>query len=146
MADKPFALIVEDTEANRTFFERLIQQAGFQVKGVSSGTAALAEAENASSLALAVIDMQMPDISGLELTMRLRRMHPQACLIVATMYDDISLVSSAFLKGCNIYLVKPHGFMELFKRLTTLGSAGIVAEGPVIIDQYGPRPFKGIPG
>ena len=139
---KKQALIVEDTAANRMFFERLLMQAGFEVVGVETGQAALEQAEAMDNLHLAVLDMEIPDINGLELTVRLRKQYPDACIIIATMHDERSLMQSAFDKGCDVFLVKPHGFMELFKRLTTEGSAGLHANRPLIIDQFGPRPFE----
>lgn len=141
MLDK-VALIVEDTEANRIFFERLVTQAGFTVKGATTGSEALGVAAGVDNLALALIDMEMPDISGLDLTHRLRQQFPNICLVVATMHDEYSLIESAFVHGCDVFLVKPHGFIELFKRLTTLGTAGIRKAGPLVIDQYGPHEFK----
>lgn len=135
------ALIVEDTPANRDFFERLLTQARYEICGVRSGREALDAAAKFERLDLAVVDMQIPDMSGLELILHLRRMHPDVCLVIATMHDERSLMESAFARGCNIFLVKPHGFMELFKRLTTQGAAAIRSDVPVVIDQYGPRPF-----
>jgi CheY-like chemotaxis protein len=138
------ALIVEDTAANRIFFERLLQQAGFEVVSVESGKEALHKASEYPSIALALIDMEIPDINGLELTYRLRMIFPDICIVVATMHDERSLMQSAFDKGCDVFLVKPHGFMELFKRLTTEGTACIRENRPVVIDQYGPRAFKAL--
>jgi CheY-like chemotaxis protein len=139
---KKQALIVEDTAANRIFFERLLIQAGFEVVGAETGQAALEQAKAMEHLSLAVLDMEIPDISGLELTVRLRKKYPDACIIIATMHDERSLMQSAFDKGCDVFLVKPHGFMELFKRLTGEGSEGLHAHRPMIIDQFGPRSFQ----
>jgi len=139
---KKQALIVEDTAANRMFFERLLIQAGFEVVGAETGKAALEQANAMETVSLAVLDMEIPDINGLELTVRLRKQYPDACIIIATMHDERSLMQSAFDKGCDVFLVKPHGFMELFKRLTTEGSAGLHSNRPLIIDQFGPRPFE----
>lgn len=141
MSEK-IALIVEDTEANLIFFERLIAQAGFTVKTATTGSEALKIANHTDHLALALIDMEMPDTNGLDLTLLLRQKHPNACLIVATMHDDYSLIESSFARGCDVFLVKPYGFMELFKRLTAQGAVGIRKAGPIVIDQYGPHEFK----
>lgn len=135
------ALIIEDTDANRLFFERLLTQAGFKVQGVASGKAALETAAGLTDLALAIIDMEMPDISGLDLTTRLRKLFPETCLVVATMHDETSLMESAFSRGCDVFLVKPHGFMELYKRLTSMGAVGLHLARPLVIDQFGPREF-----
>lgn len=136
------ALVIEDTPANRDFFDRLMQQAGFSTHTASSGEAALETASALDELQVAIIDMQMPDISGLDLTLHLRNAFPTACLIVATMYDERLLMESAFLKGCNVFMVKPHGFVELFKRLTIAGHEALIAASPMVIDQHGPRSFQ----
>lgn len=136
------ALIVEDTEANRTFFERLLVQAKFEVVSAARGREALEIMEELKELALALVDMEIPDMSGLLLTSQIRRRHPNCCIVIATMHDEPALMESAFSKGCNVFLVKPHGFMDLFKKLTTIGPERMCGEGPVIIDHYGPRSFK----
>jgi two-component system, sensor histidine kinase and response regulator len=138
------ALVVEDTTTNRIFFERLLQQAGFEVIGVASGKDALQKAHESASLSLALIDMEIPDINGLELTYRLRMRFPDMCIVIATMHDERSLMQSAFDKGCDVFLVKPHGFMDLYKRLTTEGAAAVHEQRPVVIDQYGARVFKAL--
>lgn len=144
MAEKNdlIALVVEDTDANRIFFERLMTQAGFRVLSAANGRHALELVADLPELALAIVDMEVPDVTGLELTSRLRRHFPAACIVVATMHDEPSLMESAFTRGCDVFLVKPHGFMELFKKLTSEGGAGLRQAAPLVIDQYGPRGFK----
>ena len=61
---------------------------------------------------------------------------------MATMHDGRDLIEEAFAAGADVYLVKPHGFMELFKRLKETGS-DMSELRRLIIDQFGPRPFKG---
>ena len=85
--------------------------------------------------------MEIPDITGLEMTVRLRKRYPDTCIVVATMHDERTLMDSAFSRGCDVFLVKPHGFMELFKRLTGDGSQVLHQNRPLVIDQYGPRKF-----
>ena len=135
------ALVVEDTPANRDFFERLLAQAKYTACGASTGKEALEKASEKDHLDLAVIDMQLPDMSGLQLTSELRKRFPQCYIVVATMHDERSLMNRVFEKGGNCYLVKPHGFMELFKRLTTSSTDDLCKQGCIVIDQYGPRGF-----
>jgi CheY-like chemotaxis protein len=135
------ALIVEDTAANLTFFEQLLLHAGFTIITAMTGKDALAQIKANDDLTLALIDMEMPDMSGLEVTLRLREKFTDTCVVVATMHDERTLMASAFDKGCDVFLVKPHGFMDLFKRLTTQGAAQVHQERPLIIDQYGARQF-----
>lgn len=136
-----YALVVDDTPANLDFLERLLSQANFEILGAASGKSALAAVENVQELALAVIDMQLPDMPGLQLTYDLRRRFPHTYIVVATMHDERSLMESVFSKGGNCFLVKPHGFMELYRRLTTSSIQELLNTNCVVIDQYGPRPF-----
>lgn len=133
------ALVVDDTPANRDFLERLLEQAGFEVSGAATEQEALADCKELEAVDLAVVDMQLPDGSGLSLTQKLRERCPKAYLVVATMYDERSLMDSTFERGGNCFLVKPHGFMELFKRLTTSDLDELREASCLIIDQYGPR-------
>ncbi len=135
------ALILEDTAANRLFFERLLSQAGFEIIAAATGKEATEKLAGEETLALAILDMEIPDITGLEMTVRLRKRYPDTCIVVATMHDERTLMDSAFSRGCDVFLVKPHGFMELFKRLTGDGSQVLHQNRPLVIDQYGPRKF-----
>jgi CheY-like chemotaxis protein len=142
MSEERTALVVDDVPANREFLERLLATARFNVTGVGSGKAALQAMVDMNALTLAMVDMKLPDMHGLEVTVALRQRFPKALLVIATMYDSYSLMEEAFTKGCNVFLVKPHGFMELFKRLTTLDMNEILSTQRLVIDQYGPREFK----
>ncbi len=140
MLTKP-ALVVDDNLANRDFLERLMVSAGFDVVSACTGQEALVYAQNQTELLLALLDMELPDMNGIQLTAALRARHPQAYIVVATMHDDYSIIESSMRKGANVFLVKPHGFMELYRRLTTTDFSTLREQGAVIIDQYGVRPF-----
>ena len=122
---------------------RLLQQAKLNVKGASSGQEALDLAQAMENLALIVIDHRLPDMSGVALLAQLRAQFPKAILIMATMHDERSLMEQAFETGCDVFLVKPHGFMELFKRLKASPPGGEGMHERLIIDQYGPRAYRG---
>ena len=141
MAER-LALVVDDVGANREFVVRLLNGAKYQVLSGSTGTAALQLIALEDDLPLAIIDMKLPDMSGLELVVQLRKKFPMSYLVVASMYDERSTMEKAFAAGCNVYLVKPHGFMELYKRLNQSELAALCVEPPLVIDQYGPRVFK----
>lgn len=141
MADN-MALVVDDTPANRDFLSRLIMQTRLTVVSAGDGNSALEAVSELQSLKLAVVDMKLPDMDGLQLTSALRARFPDAYIVIATMYDDTSLMEKAFACGCNVFLVKPHGFMELFKRLTTMDFSEAHTLPALVIDQFGVRPFQ----
>lgn len=136
------ALVVEDEPANQDFFVRLITQAGFEVRGAPTAAEALEIARAQPELRLVAVDLQLPDMPGLDLVHELRALLPDALLLVATMWDEPRMISEAFSKGCNVFLVKPHGFMELYQRLKRLPDTQEELSR-MIIDQYGPRPYMG---
>lgn len=116
--------------------------AGYSVTGAGSAEEALRKIAAMPRLALALVDQELPDVRGVELIRTLRAGHADSLLVMATMHDGRDLIEEAFAAGVDVYLVKPHGFMELFKRLKE--NASDIAElRRLIIDQYGPRPFKG---
>ncbi len=139
----PLAIIVDDEPANRDFLERLIQQAKYTTRGAASGkeTREIADGLNAAP-ALMLIDSELPDVKGVDLIHEFRERYPQVKLVMATMLDDREIIRKAFANGCDVFLVKPHGFMELFKRLQRLATDPTCLSG-LIIDIYGAREFKG---
>ncbi len=141
MAER-LALVVDDVGANREFVERLLGGAKFKVVSASTGKVALEIISQHDDIAMAIVDMKLPDMSGLELITHLRSKFPSAYLVVASMYDERSTMDKAFAAGCNVYLVKPHGFMELFQRLVKSELSVLCQDPRSIIDQYGPRVFK----
>jgi two-component system response regulator (stage 0 sporulation protein F) len=142
-----YAVVVDDEPANRDFVERLLHLAGLKVQGASSGAEALAAAQAVPILALALIDQELPDLPGLEVIKQMRTISPEAVLVMATVHDHRELIEQAFGAGVDIFLVKPHGFMELYRRLQeTSANADTDPDQDslrrLIIDQYGPRPYK----
>lgn len=142
MSELPKALVVDDVAANREFVERLLSGALFEIITASSGEAALEKIEKLEALPVGIIDMKLPDMTGVDLVIKLRAKYPDAYLVVASMYDQRSMIEQAFDAGCNVYLVKPHGFIEMFQRLSKQPLEDLRKQPHTVIDQYGPRPFR----
>lgn len=141
-AQARYAIVIDDEPANRDFLERLMRLAGFVVAGAGSAEEAQRKVDAMPRLALALVDQELPDTRGVDLIRSLRTGHADALLVMATMHDGRDLIEEAFAAGADVYLVKPHGFMELFKRLNDSASDMTTLQR-LVIDQYGPRPFKG---
>jgi DNA-binding response OmpR family regulator len=135
-------IVIDDEPANCDFIVRLFQTAGMDVHGADTGRAGLALAEQVTALTLALIDHDLPDVGGIELVRRFRALHQDAVLVMATIHDTRDIIDQAFEAGVDIYLVKPHGFMELYRRVQawSLDDASLHR---LVIDQYGPRPYRG---
>jgi CheY-like chemotaxis protein len=138
-----FALVIDDEPANRDFLVRLLQQAKLDVHGASTAAEALQIAKDVTDMALVVIDNKLPDMNGVDLLIQFRPRYPSARIVMATMLDERQIMVKAFENGCDVFLVKPHGFMELFRRLQMPDTPGESKLSRLIIDQYGPRPYRG---
>lgn len=136
------ALVVDDEPANRDFLVRLLEQASLDVRSASSGAEARRIMDEVEHMVLCAVDHHLPDADGVELLGQLRTRYPDARLVMATMLDERALMERAFANGCDVFLVKPHGFMELFKRLQDRDASPDQLD-QLVIDQYGPRPFRG---
>jgi CheY-like chemotaxis protein len=136
------ALIVDDEPNNRDFMVRLLRIAGLDVHEAESPVAALHISATLHNLTIALIDYQLPEVNGVTILKQIRARHAHAILVMATVNDHRELIDEAFASGANIFLVKPHGFMELFKRLCERPINPALFGRRMIVDQYGERPYR----
>jgi two-component system cell cycle response regulator DivK len=118
-------LIVEDNPQNMRLIELLLMGKNYALLKATDGKEAL-EVVAREHPDLIVMDIQLPEISGLEVTKRLRRMPafsstPIIALTAYAMKGD----KERFLKaGCSAYLPKPTGTRELPAVIERLLRAG----------------------
>ncbi|MCU1246519.1 MAG: domain S-box, partial [Acidobacteria bacterium] len=101
-------LVVDDFEANRYSKVRLLRQAGFEVVEAATGRAALSAAGD--SLSAVILDINLPDISGLDVARRLRESPATATLPIihlsATATGTADVVRG-LEGGADAYLTEP---------------------------------------
>ena len=78
-------LVVEDNEFNQQVVRELLESAGAEVLVSASGREALQRLEQDPAFDAVLMDMQMPDVDGIEATRRLRQMPGLAGLVVIAM-------------------------------------------------------------
>jgi signal transduction histidine kinase len=109
-ADLPAViLVVDDTEANRYAIVRHLTAGGFRVEEAASGTAGL---QSASSVLpdLIVLDIRLPDMSGLEVTRRIRANERTAdipILHISASFTDAASRARGLDNGADGYLTHP---------------------------------------
>jgi DNA-binding response OmpR family regulator len=111
-------LIADDLTSNRKILEFLLEKRGYRTIGVNSGYDCLKEARNGKPNLL-LLDIMMPDISGIDVCKRLRADSATAMIpiiFVTAATDDLTL-SKAFDAGGNDYIKKPINGIELIKRV-----------------------------
>ena len=100
-------LIIEDDPLVRQFVELVLGQAGYNVSSVGTGELGL-KALQTSKWDLVLLDIQLPDMTGVDLLRLLRRyQRVKATVMMMTAKGDLATVREAMDAGANGYLVKP---------------------------------------
>lgn len=106
-ADQPRVLVVDDYAPSLLALEAALESLGEPVRAVSSGTEALAHL-TASDFAVALVDVQMPQLSGIELARQLRYNGNETPLIFLTAGDgEPQLRDEGYQLGAVDFIVKP---------------------------------------
>jgi two-component system, response regulator RegA len=99
-------LIVDDDEVYRNRLCRAFVDRGWEAAGAADGTSALAVA-SATNPELAVVDLRLPGMGGLEIVRELRHLDESTCIIMLTGYGSIATALTATKLGASHYLSKP---------------------------------------
>jgi DNA-binding NtrC family response regulator len=105
-------LIVDDDEVLRQTLARRFQRLGLAVAEAGDGEEALAKA-GAASYDVALLDLHMPGMTGIELLGRLKELWPELEAIMLTAHGSIETAIQAMRQGAYDYLSKPFSLPEL---------------------------------
>jgi two-component system, NtrC family, response regulator HydG len=114
-AVNPLLLLVDDDRQVLGVISRFAADAGFDVIGCAGGRAALDQLPRQPALAL--IDLRMPDMDGLELLRMVRSRVPACSVVLMTGYGTIDTAIEAVKLGATDYLSKPLDFARLRRLL-----------------------------
>jgi DNA-binding NtrC family response regulator len=115
----PRILIVDDEPILRSTLEEFLKNEGFDAEPAASGEEALAKAGE-RDFDVAICDVQMPGMDGLELLNRLRQTSPETFVLIITAYATVENAVEAFQAGAHDYLMKPVIFDDLLHKLRHL--------------------------
>jgi CheY-like chemotaxis protein len=113
------ALVVDDDARSRELLQQLLRLDGYEVRAVDGGQAALALLEDEVP-DVAVIDLRMPGMDGLELCRKIRGLAPtsrKVPLVVLTGMDDEDARQAALDAGADDVLAKPVTRAVLYEHL-----------------------------
>ena len=110
-------LIVEDEEALARFLELELRHEGYDVGKAGDGRVGLELAES-GTFDLILLDILLPELSGLEVIRRLRR-SSQVPVIMLTARDTVMDKVSGLDMGADDYITKPFAIEELLARIRT---------------------------
>ena len=118
-------LLAEDDADIRFLVTFKLEQAGHQVTGFENGMKALAAARKHPP-ALAVLDILMPGMSGLEVCRQLRRDPATAAVpvIILTARAEKADIAAGFAAGAADYIIKPFSPRDLAMRVKAVLARG----------------------
>jgi len=140
-------LVVEDDERLSRALRRLLEEDRHVVDVAFDGETGLAIAEDGAGIEAVILDIGLPDISGLEVARRLRRKRSELAILMLTARDTVDDRVTGLDSGADDYLVKPFAYEELAARLRALGRRGAtsrrpepkLAVGPIVLDETSRR-------
>lgn len=110
-------LVIDDDKNQRNMLAFALQDQGYYVTAVESGQAALEAAKN-THFDVAICDIMMPGIDGVETLKTLKDQHPQLEVIMATGYATPKTATDSMNLGAFNYLAKPYELKDLLAILT----------------------------
>lgn len=119
MIENKKILIVEDEEKVATFIKKGLQLQNFDSEIASDGQQAI-RVFNDFSFDLVILDIGLPDMTGLEVCQHIRKVNSKVPILMLTALGSISDKLSGFEVGTDDYMVKPFDFMELLVRVKAL--------------------------
>jgi len=123
-------LVVDDDETIRTTMKAILQDEGYTVDLAATGKEAIQKTQE-KSYNVALLDIRLPDMEGVELLKLLKDGVPRTRKIMVTGYPSMQNAISALNKNADAYLLKP---VDVEKLLNTVKQQ--------IVDQENERKFS----
>ncbi len=114
MADR--ILIVDDEDVFRRNLREYLEEEGFAAAGADCGEQAL-ELVDEHDFAVALVDIRLPDLSGLDLLERIAAEQPDTAVILMTAYASVETAVEGFRKGAYDYVLKPVVFEDIHHKI-----------------------------
>ncbi|MFW5908458.1 MAG: response regulator [Desulfosalsimonas sp.] len=109
-------LLVDDEEEFVTTLAERLEIRSFKAKSATSGKQAL-EIMEKQSFDVAVLDVKMPGMDGLQLMEKIKDRHPGLPVLLLTGYGAASEGENGMSKGAYDYLMKPVDIEELISKV-----------------------------
>lgn len=116
MGDHARILIVDDEESIRTVLATIFEEEGYITETAKNGKEAIEKSE-AKFYNLAMIDIRLPDMEGIELLTAIRETTPKMVKIIMTGYPSLQNAVEAVNKGADAYILKPFKIEDILKTI-----------------------------
>ncbi len=116
MKNSPTILVVDDDANLRKTLSDILRVKGFAVVSAANGAAAIAETQRAA-ISVALIDLMLPDMSGIEVMEQIKTVSPFTEAIILTGHASLKTAMEATSKGAFSYLLKPYEIEDLLQHI-----------------------------
>lgn len=117
-------VVIDDHEALRSGLEILLGQRGLEVVGSAGNVAAGLDLVEHARPDVAIVDIRLPDGSGIELTRGLLERHRDLAIILYTGDSDVDLLYEGLDSGARGYALKAGGANELVAAVQRVAAGG----------------------
>jgi two-component system OmpR family response regulator/two-component system response regulator MprA len=139
--DEHHLLLVEDEPDVASFIRQGLEEEGYTVRWAKTGQRGL-ESIRQTHIDLVLLDIRLPDLSGMEVCKRLRLHRPELPVMMLTALDAVEDRVKGLRAGADDYLPKPFAFDELIARIEALlrrvdrshQQPSTVEDGPLVLD------------
>ena len=100
-------MLVDDAKVMRLMLARIFEQAGYEIVGEASNGLEAVEKYKEIKPDLVMMDITMPEMSGIDAVKEIRNIDPDARIIMCTAMGQRPLVVEAITAGAMNYIVKP---------------------------------------
>ena len=105
-------LVVDDEPGMRSLLGRVLAKSGYSVNAFEKGADAL-ESINSEDYDLAILDIEMPSMNGIELLKKIKIKDPSLSVVMITAYGSLQSAVEAMRLGAYDYLSKPFEMEEI---------------------------------
>lgn len=132
-------LLADDHQIVREGLRGLLEKAGHEVVAEASDGREAIKLARAHSPEIAVLDMSMPLLNGLDAAHEIRRFSPNIKTILLTMYSDKSYVLKALQGGARGYVLKSQASVDLIRAIQEILNGDVYISPGVagsVVDAY----------
>ena len=113
-------LVLEDEIGIRSFVSINLKREGYEIIEAGSGQEAIEQLSNHPDISIALLDVMLPDMSGIEICKFIRQQFDQIGVIMLTAKGQEEDKLEGFISGADDYMVKPFSIKELLVRVSAL--------------------------
>ncbi|MEG0249784.1 MAG: response regulator transcription factor [Peptostreptococcus sp.] len=145
-------LILEDEIGIRSFVSINLKREGYEVIEAGTGAEAIEKLDSEKNISVALLDIMLPDMSGIDVCKYVREKHDNIGVIMLTAKSQEEDKIEGLVSGADDYIIKPFSIKELLARVAALirrvkknndsKKNNLIDSPPFLLDQNKRKLFK----